>query len=184
MRIVAGRHKGRRLWAPAGRALRPTAARLRQALFDLLAHSLDWRGIEGARVADLFCGTGAVALEALSRGAAHAILVDNARPALAAARRNLAALGEDGRATLLRTDATRPLPPPALAADLAYLDPPYRLPAAAAAALGRLHGAGWLAPGAVAAVELAREAAFTPPPPFALLDQRRHGAARLLLLQA
>ena len=184
MRIVAGRHRGRRLRAPAGRAVRPTAGRVRQALFDLLAHGLDWHGIAGAHVADLFCGSGAVALEALSRGAARATLIDDAAPALAAARRNVAALGEEGRATLLKADATGPLPPPWRAADLVYLDPPWRLETAAADALARLTAGGWLAPGAVAAVELAQGAAFTPPPGFVALDRRRWGRSQLLFLRA
>ena len=95
MRIVAGKHRGRRLVAPQGHDIRPTSDRVREALFNLLAHSLDWAGLEDACVADIFCGTGAVGLEALSRGAAFATFVDNSQPAFTATRTNIATVGEE-----------------------------------------------------------------------------------------
>ena len=100
MRIVAGRHRRRRLVAPEGTGVRPTADRVRETLFNILVAGNAWRGLDGARVADIFCGTGAIALEALSRGASHAVLVDNAPAALDAASRNVVALGEDRRTML------------------------------------------------------------------------------------
>lgn len=190
MRIVGGRHKGRRLTAPAGRDTRPTTDRVREALFDLLAHGA-WRAdddpaIDGARVLDGFCGTGALGLEALSRGAALAVFVDNGAPALAALRDNIATLGEADRARTLRADLTRPPPPPSslgAGATLAFLDPPYGrdLPAPTLAALAQR---GWLAPGAICVVELAARDNFVPPDGFAPLDDRRYGDTRIVLLRA
>ena len=121
MRIIAGQHRGRRLLAPAGQATRPTADRVRQALFDMLWHA-PWAGrerIEGARVLDAFAGTGALGLEALSRGAASAIFLENDRAALAALRTNIATCREEARCRVLPADATKPpAPEDQLRADL------------------------------------------------------------------
>ena len=182
MRIVAGRHRGRRLVAPKGHDTRPTSDRVRESLFNLLAHGIAWHGLEGAHVADLFCGTGAVALEALSRGAVFATLVDNDPAALAAARQNIKALGEGGRTGVLRNDATRPLPRPRQPVDLAYLDPPYRQEIAAGV-VTNLSASGWLAPGALCVVELHRRAPFDLPEGFEVADDRSYGDTRLLFLR-
>ena len=112
MRIIAGRHRGRRLLAPAGAATRPTADRVRQALFDRLMHA-PWAGraaVDGARVLDAFAGTGALGLEALSRGAAVATFLETGRAALAALRGNIAACRAEVRCTVLAADALRPPP--------------------------------------------------------------------------
>ncbi|MGE5506526.1 MAG: 16S rRNA (guanine(966)-N(2))-methyltransferase RsmD [Actinomycetota bacterium] len=177
MRIVAGRHKGRRLAAPDGRDTRPTADRARQALFDVLAHS-DRVELDGALVVDAFAGSGALGLEALSRGAARACFLETGAPALAALRANIAALGEEAAATVLRADATRPPPAPA-ACTLALLDPPYGK-GLAEPTLTALAQAGWLADGALAVVELAAADPFIPPPGFETVDERRWGAARVM----
>ena len=148
MRIVGGRHRRRRLEAPKGRGVRPMTDRTRESLFDVLQHS-GWGAKGGdplvdAAVLDAFCGTGALALEALSRGAAGAWLLDISLESLAVASRNVTALGETVRATLLRADATRP-PPATAAATVAFIAPPYDrnlAPLALAALLTR----GWLAP--------------------------------------
>ena len=182
MRIVAGKHRGRRLLAPQGHDIRPTSDRVREALFNLLAHSLDWSGLEDAWVADIFCGTGAVGLEALSRGAAHATLVDNGQPAFAATRQNIATLGEEQRTSFLRNDATKPMPRPARPIDFAYLDPPYRLEVTAEV-LTNLLDSGWLAPDALSCVELHRKAAFEAPEGFAVEDERIYGDTRLVFLK-
>ena len=182
MRIVAGAWRGRRLTAPAGAATRPTADRVRQALFDMLLHA-PWGGralVEGAAVLDAFAGTGALGLEALSRGAATATFFERDRAALAALRANIAACGAEDRARVLQADATRP--PPGMPCRLVFLDPPYGegLVARAAAALA---AAGWIAPGALILGELGRAEAL-PTPPGALLAERAHGAARLAVWQA
>src|SRR5919202_3353208 len=127
MRIIAGRHRGRRLLAPVGRGTRPTADRVRQALFDMLWHA-PWAGrarIEGARVLDAFAGTGALGLEALSRGAAAATFLETDKAALAALRANIAACREEARCRVLAADAMKP-PRAAAPCDLLFLDPPYR----------------------------------------------------------
>jgi 16S rRNA (guanine966-N2)-methyltransferase len=191
MRIVGGRHKGRRIEAPPGDAVRPTADRARQALFDRLAHA-DLGGdgtspLIGARVLDAFAGSGALGLEALSRGAVHATFLDESAAALATIRANVAALGERAHADVRRADATRPpaapADPAAMPCSLVFLDPPYgsglALPALAALAAG-----GWIAAGALAIVETAAgEALGEPPAGFELGDARRHGKAVLTFLR-
>ncbi|MFO1058953.1 MAG: 16S rRNA (guanine(966)-N(2))-methyltransferase RsmD [Dongiaceae bacterium] len=183
MRIVGGRHRGRRLEAPPGDAVRPTADRARQALFDRLAHA-DLGGdgtspLIGARVLDAFAGSGALGLEALSRGAAHATFLEDAPAAIAAIRANIAVLGEGRRTTLRRADATRPPPAPAdpgtMPCDLVFLDPPYGS-GLALPALAALAAAGWVADRALAIVETgAGETPGEPPAGFAVGDSRRHG---------
>lgn len=185
MRIIAGRHRGRRLHAPAGTEVRPTADRAREALFNVLAHR-DLRGdgkpiLVGARVLDVFAGTGAMGLEALSRGATHATFVERDRTVLAALERNIADLDETARASIHRADALNP-PPAQEQASLIFLDPPYG-ENLAAPALNALAKAGWLAEGAIAVVELGRRDAFSPPAGFTPLDERVYGAARFVLLR-
>lgn len=175
LRIVGGAWRGRALVAPDGQTTRPTAERVRQALFDMLAHAPWSPGIEGRIVLDAFAGSGALALEALSRGAAHATLFDTDRAAQAAIRANIAGLpGAAARATWIAADATRP-PRSASACDLVFLDPPYAA-GLIDPALAALSAAGWLAPGALIVAETGREA---PAPAGALLAERTHGAARL-----
>jgi 16S rRNA (guanine966-N2)-methyltransferase len=183
LRLVAGRHRGRRLAAPAGLATRPTAERVRQALFDMLWHA-PWAGraaLDGQHVLDAFAGTGALGLEALSRDAAQASFFEADRAALAALRANIAALGEQGRARVIAGDVLRP-PRAALPATLVLLDPPYgqELVPRALAALG---AAGWVAPGALVAAELAKADPLDLPG-FTPLAERAHGAARLTFWRA
>ncbi len=182
MRIVAGRHRRRRLMAPEGTAVRPTADRVRETLFNVLMSRSAWHGLDGARVADIFCGTGAIALEALSRGASHAVLVDNASAALDAASRNITALGEDRHTTLLRCDATGPLPVIPRPVDLAYLDPPWRSDLADTA-LENLRSSGWLASGALAVIEQPKTASPRTPDGFTQIDERTLGRTRLVFLR-
>ena len=158
--------------------------RTREAIFSILIHS-GWgpdggSPVDGAIVLDGFCGTGALGLEALSRGAAHCTFLDMGRAALEAVRTNLAQLGEEGRAAVLRADATRP-PAARQPCTLAFLDPPYGQELAAKALAG-LAGAGWLAPGAVAVVEVGKADPLRPPDGFAVLDERRYGDTRVLFL--
>jgi 16S rRNA (guanine966-N2)-methyltransferase len=166
--------------------VRPTSDRAREAVFNILEHGKHARGegspIPGAQVLDAFAGSGALGIEALSRGAAHATFLDTGPEALAAIRRNLAALGGLDRATVVRTDCL--FPPAALApCGIVFLDPPYGegLAEPALIALGK---AGWIANGAVCIVELSRDDAFAPPEGFAALDERRYGSAQIVILQA
>lgn len=185
MRIVAGRHRGRALAAPPGRALRPTADRVREAVFNVLAHGGAGLGgrdaVTGARVLDAFAGTGAMALEAVSRGASHATCMESDPTALDFCRANVQALGEEARVTVLGGDCLRPVRADA-PCTLVFLDPPYGS-GLAAPALGRLAAAGWIAKGAVCVVELAAREPFAPPPAATVLDQRRYGAARIVFLR-
>jgi 16S rRNA (guanine966-N2)-methyltransferase len=178
MRVVAGRLKGQRLRAVPGEATRPTSDRVREALFSILGDR-----VAGARVLDLFAGTGALAIEALSRGAASAVLVEQAPQAVAVIRSNLAALGLDRVATVRRTRAetylrTRRDGP----FDLAFLDPPYAVGVGLLAGLLARLERGALAPGAVVTVE--RPARTEPPPwPPGLVPEppRRYGDTALHL---
>jgi 16S rRNA (guanine966-N2)-methyltransferase len=184
VRIIGGRHRGRRLLAPAGETVRPTSDRAREALFDILSHgrfAADGIPFAGAAVLDAFAGTGALGLEALSRGAAEVMFFERDREALAILRRNVVSLGETARAEILACDATRP-PRAGLRCAVAFLDPPYRS-GLAAAALGAIAAAGWLAADALAVVEVGAHEELAPPAGFALLDGRVYGAARLVFLR-
>ena len=183
MRIVAGAWRGRMLRAPQGANTRPTADRVRQALFDVLAHA-PWAGravLEGALVLDAFAGSGALGLEALSRGAACAVFLERDAAAVAALRANVAACGAGERGLVLHADALRPplqgTRPGTQACGLVFLDPPYGegLVPHAVAALG---AAGWIAPDALLVAEVGRDEA--PPLPGTPLMDRQHGAARIL----
>ena len=181
MRIVGGELRGRRLSAPRGRGLRPTAERVREALFDVLERGLGRSApFAEARIVDVFAGTGMLGFEALSRGAAHACFVEHDRAALAHLRRNAERLGLADRVTLVRGEATR-LRPAAEACACAFLDPPYRS-GLAAPALARLAEGGWLDDGAVAVVEHGAREALTPPAGFSALDCRRYGATKIVFL--
>jgi 16S rRNA (guanine966-N2)-methyltransferase len=180
MRIIAGKCKGRRLLAPRGTAIRPTSDRAREALFGILGHGEP--PLAGATFLDLFCGTGAVGLEAYSRGAAEVVLIDNDREALTLAEANIARLRAQSEVRLLARDATL-LGPAPRAFDLAFLDPPYRS-GLAAAALAGLARNGWLAEGARIVVELAAKDEPVLPAGYTLDRERRYGSARFLFLRA
>lgn len=179
LRLVAGRHRGRPLATPADRATRPTSERVREAVFNILAHA--GHGPDGgdavaaAVVLDAFAGTGALAFEALSRGAAEAWLFDLSAAALGFARRNAETLGETARAHLLRADALKP-PPARVQATLLFLDPPYAR-GLVGPAIEALCAAGWLAPGCLVVAETAADE--PPVPGLDLLDERRYGIARI-----
>jgi 16S rRNA (guanine966-N2)-methyltransferase len=184
MRIVAGRHRGRRLLAPPGETVRPTSDRAREALFNILSHgrlaATDLPFAE-ATVLDAFAGTGALGLEALSRGAAEAVFIEKDRAALVTLRKNVEALGEGARSRIVAGDATRP-PRAMSACTLAFLDPPYRS-GLAASALEALGAARWFAGNGLAVIELAAREELLPPAGFILVDERVYGAARLLFLR-
>jgi len=178
MRIVAGAWRGRKLTVPPGQTTRPTADRVRQALFDMLLHA-PWGGralIEGAHVLDAFAGTGALGLEALSRGAAHATFVEQDRAALVALRANIAACRAEELCTLVTGDMLRLPAGPDYG--LIFLDPPYGLDLVART-LTVLRGAGRVAPGAVIVTETGRDEVR--PGPEDVLAERTHGAARVTI---
>jgi len=183
MRIVGGRLRGRALAAPKSAVIRPTADRLRETLFNILAHAYG-DPVSGARVLDLFAGTGALGCEALSRGAAFALLIDDAAPARALMRDNVTALGLGGSARIFRRDATalgdvHPLEP----FGLAFLDPPYGQ-GLAERGLASARAGGWLSSDALAVVEEAADAGFTPPAGFTEIERRRYDDTELTFLRA
>ncbi len=179
MRIVAGSHRGRRLETPADDRIRPTSDRIRESVFNILGHRLDG-GFIGKRVLDGFAGTGALGLEALSRGAASALFVDRNREALALCRRNAATLGVTEQADFRVTDLTHagPMTGPF---DLVFLDPPYG-EGLAARALAAIHAAGWLAPMAIVTIEADRAQPEIVPPGFSVIDSRDYGRTRIVLV--
>ena len=184
MRIVAGRHRGRTLIAPPGSTTRPTADRVRQALFDVLAHAPWAPDLEGARVIDLFAGSGALGFEALSRGAAICLFVETDDQARGAIRDNAETLGLTGEIRIHRRDATDLGVRPASAGapfDVAFLDPPYArgLGERALAGLAGLAGGGWLAEGALCVWERAADEPDVAIQDFERLDDRRWGPARV-----
>lgn len=184
MRVIGGSWRGRRLDAPPGRTVRPTSDRAREAIFNILEHGKHTGGegspVPDARVLDAFAGSGALGIEALSRGAAHATFLDTDPAALAAVESNLAALKGLDRATVRRADCTAP-PRAAAPCDLVFLDPPYGQ-GLAAPALAALAAAGWIADGALCVVEQQRDEATDPPDGFDLLSERRYGKAAMLIL--
>lgn len=184
MRIVGGEFRGRALVAPSGRETRPTADRLRQTVFDILAHGTHGTAVAGARVLDLFAGTGALGLEALSRGAAYALFVEDAVAARAAIRSNVEVLGLTGRTRIFRRDATRLGPAGTVAPfTLAFADPPYGKGLGERALASALAG-GWLRPGALVVLEEAASAEIALVPGLALVDTRRIGDTQVVFLRA
>jgi len=183
MRVVGGRLKGRNLASPASREIRPTADRLRESVFNILVHAYD-NPIEAARVLDLFAGTGALGIEAVSRGAAFALFVDNGAEARALLRNNVEALALGGVTKVYRRDATNLGPAhPVEPFSLAFLDPPYGKELAQKA-LASLRGGGWLLPGALVLVEDAKAAAFAAPDGFEELERRAYDDTEFVFLRS
>jgi 16S rRNA (guanine966-N2)-methyltransferase len=182
MRIVGGGLKGRILAAPASRAIRPTSERLRESIFDILEHRYPG-SLEGRRAVDLFAGSGALGIEALSRGARFTLFVDNGAEARALLRANIEALGLGGVSRIWRADATRLGKAPAGGPfGLAFLDPPYGQNLAWAALASLVEG-GWLEPDALCVVEEAAKAAITAPKGLALVDRRAYGDTQIAVLR-
>lgn len=177
MRIIAGTWRGRPLLAPPGRATRPTSDRAREGLFSMLASRLG--SFEGLRIADLFAGSGALGLEALSRGAAHCLFVEKDRAAAEALRANVEKMGAADRAEI-RVQPVEHASPPAPPADLILADPPYAT-GLAQVALDRIAGGSWLAPGGWVAVETSGESLAFPPALIPVVE-RRFGKALVTLL--
>lgn len=185
MRIVGGQYKGREIAAPPGRDTRPTSDRARESLFNILAHAAWSPGIEGRRVLDLFAGSGALGLEAMSRGAIFALFVETDSAARGAIRDNIEMLGLFGTTRIHRRDATDlGLKPAGLGDpfDLVFLDPPYGKGLGERAMAGLGEG-GWITPQAVIMLEVGADE--TPSlPAFEILDERDYGAAKILFLKS
>jgi 16S rRNA (guanine966-N2)-methyltransferase len=182
MRVVGGRLKGRNLASPSSREIRPTADRLRESVFNILVHAYG-DPIAGARVLDLFAGTGALGIEAVSRGAAFALFVDNGAEARALLRNNVEALALGGVTKIFRRDATDLGPAhPVEPFSLVFLDPPYGKGLADKALLS-LRDGGWLASGALLVVEEAKTADFKAPDGFAELERRAYDDTEFVFLR-
>ena len=180
MRIIAGRFKGRALKPPETREIRPTADRLRELIFDILVHRYP-DALAGGRVIDLFAGTGALGLEAISRGARTALFVDSGAAARALLRENIEALALGGVTRIWRADATKLGKAPATGPfTLAFLDPPYEQDLAGPA-LESLARGGWLSSGALVVVEEAAKAEIVAPAEFERVDERDYGDTRVTL---
>lgn len=181
MRIIAGRFRGRALAAvgkgDAGAHLRPTSDRVRESLFNVLTHSV---AIADARVLDLFAGTGALGLEALSRGAAHVTFVDDGRVAAGLIRRNVQITESAKQTRLIRRDARRLGQNPDAPFDLVFLDPPYGK-GLGQVALDAVAAQGWIAPDATIVWE--ESAPMPAPPGFAVFDQRKYGDTHVTILR-
>ena len=183
MRIVGGRFRGRTLNAPRTMGVRPTSDRLREAIFNVLAHAYD-DPVEGARVLDLFAGTGALGLEALSRGAVSALFVDDSAEGRGLVRANVEALGVAGIIKVFRRDATRlGEVHPNLPFTLVFCDPPYGRGLATAGLASAMAG-GWFAPGAMVVVEEAADAPLELPAGLAQLEERTYGDTKVVFARA
>ena len=183
MRVVGGRLKGRNLASPSSREIRPTADRLRESVFNILIHAYD-DPVQDARVLDLFAGTGALGIEAISRGAKFALFVDNGAEARALLRNNVEALGLGGVTKVYRRDATNlGLAHPVEPFSLAFLDPPYGK-GFAEKALASSRDGGWLVPGALVVVEEAKAAAFATPDGFEEVERRAYDDTEFVFLKS
>ena len=187
MRVVSGRLRSRPIAGPKSdgksEGLRPTADRLREALFNILMHAYG-DPVSGARVLDLFAGTGALGVEAISRGAAYALFVDDGVEARALLRDNTETLGLGGVARIFRRDATKLGPvAPLQPFTLAFLDPPYGK-GLAEQALASMRDGGWLKPEALVVVEEAADAGFKAPEGFTELERRQYDDTEFTFLRA
>ena len=178
MRIVGGEFRGRNLAAPKTNSIRPTIDRTRESLFNILSHAYP-ESLDGTRVLDVFAGTGAVGLEALSRGCRVALFVENGVEGRGLLWENIDALGLHGRARILRRDATKlggvnniePF-------DLLFADPPYGQ-GHGEKAFAAAHAGGWLTPGALAILEERGDVAVTVDAAFKLLERRIFGDTKM-----
>ena len=181
MRIVAGKFRGKTLLSPEDESIRPTADRVRESIFNILASRLG-PSFEGLRVLDLFAGTGALGLEALSRGASNVVFVDIGAEARGLVRDHIEAFGAGGVAKLLRRDATALGPAGTMGpVDLVFLDPPYGK-GLGELALVSLRDNGWLKPETVLVIEESSDTVIELPAGFALDDRREYGAAAVHLI--
>ncbi len=183
MRIVAGRFRGRALATPEGDELRPTSDRVRESVFNILGHGIADFELQGARVIDLFAGTGALGLEAVSRGASYCLFVDDAAEARALIRRNVEAYGLTGETRIFRRDATDLGPAGNMGQyGIAFLDPPYGK-GLGEKALAILASGNWLNAGAIAVFEERAGATIALPEGFSEIDTRTWGDTEVRFLR-
>lgn len=185
LRIIAGKHRGRKLEVKQSKGLRPTGSKARGAIFNILTHgSFGPDGespLMGQTVLDLFCGTGALGLEALSRGAAYATFIDQSSESINLARQNALHMGEDTTTHFFRSDSTS-LPPARKQVALVFMDPPYNS-GLAAKSLSSLHAQGWLVKGAVIVVETSAKETLIAPEQYDVFDEREYGNSKISFLR-
>jgi len=184
MRIVAGKFKGKALASPKDQLTRPTSDRVRESLFNILEHGIDDFEIDGARILDLFAGTGALGLEALSRGAKHCLFIENSAAARGIIRDNVEALSLTGNTSVWRRDATALGPANSTeACDLVFCDPPYGKELGERALSGAYNN-GWLKTGSIAVLEERSGIDIEIPQSLEELDRRTYGDTQILILRS
>lgn len=183
MRVVGGEFRGRPLATPRDQSIRPTTDRAREAVFNVLIHRFGGK-LEGARVLDLFAGTGALGLEALSRGASYAVFIEESAKGRGLIRSNVEAFGLTGRTKIFRRDATKLGEAGTMAPfGLLFADPPYGK-GLGEQALRSARAGGWLAPGALCVVEEAAAAPFQLDDGFSVIDERNYGETVIRFIEA
>jgi 16S rRNA (guanine966-N2)-methyltransferase len=184
LRIITGTHRGRSLEIPLNKEVRPTSGRVREAAFNILSHGVfrdhDHTILENARVADLFCGSGALGFEALSRGANHVTFTDKNSDNLEVARRNAAMLGETKKCKFIRCDSSEP-PTEQTAFDILFLDPPYKS-GMLELSISNLITRGWSRTNSIFVIECSKHESINPHENLSLHSQRIYGNTQLLLL--
>jgi 16S rRNA (guanine966-N2)-methyltransferase len=183
VRIIAGKYRGKQLTSPEDDSIRPTADRVRESIFNILASRLG-PNFDGLRVLDLFAGTGALGLEALSRGASYGVFIEESAEGRGLIRTNVEAFGLTGRTKIFRRDATALGEAGTLAAfGLIFADPPYGK-GLGERALRSAKAGGWLLPGALCVVEEAASAPFEVGPEFSVVDERNYGETVIRFIEA
>jgi 16S rRNA (guanine966-N2)-methyltransferase len=184
MRVIAGKHKGRKIHSIESKDFRPTTGKVREAIFSILGSGYyaknESSAIEGATIIDLFCGSGSLTIEAFSRGAKQAIIIDIDSKHLEIAANNIRLIGEGNNLTILRADATM-LPKARIKCDIAFIDPPYNRNLVAPT-LKSLKEQGWLNDDAIIIVELSYKEDIEMPEGYTLIDKRIYGKSKLLFL--
>jgi 16S rRNA (guanine966-N2)-methyltransferase len=185
LRIIAGKHRGRNIETKESKRIRPTGSMARGAIFNILAHGTFGVAGEsplmGRNVLDLFCGTGALGLEALSRGAKHVTFVDQSNESITLARTNVKNFGEEEATQFVRSDSTS-LPPARSRNHLVFIDPPYNS-GLAPKSLKSLRDQGWLEDGAVVVVELSAREDLLAPEGYDMFDERKYGSTKIVFLR-
>jgi 16S rRNA (guanine966-N2)-methyltransferase len=181
MRIIGGKQRGQRIFAPAGRSTRPTSDRVRESIFNILAHKASHPSLEGCRVLDLFAGSGSLGFEALSRGARFCLFVESDAEARAIIRRNAETLGFTGMCKIWRRDAAQlGRCAPQVPFELVFIDPPYGKDLGSAALASLVDGQ-WLTQSAIIVLEENVRAVVNIPPPLQLVDSREYGDTKVIM---
>ncbi len=184
LKIIAGKHRGRNIETAPSKDIRPTTSFAREGMFNILMHgrfSGENSPLIGKRVVDLFCGSGALGFEALSRGAAHVTFIDQNPKALELAKKTASIIGETANSAFIRSDSTH-VPRAVLSCALAFVDPPYDK-GLAEKGLESLVLGGWLEDGAIVVVEQSKKEPLKPSSAFTLLDERSYGIAKISILR-